>query len=580
MTEPTEGHERLPASVERAKTGGGPSIAAWPGVPHAARAAQRLVAHLRRLTIADAAALVCLLFLCGAALANARLFMTQQVDDAYITFRYARNLAQGLGPVFNPGEHVEGTSTFLFMVLEAGAIRLGADALEAARFFGCVSLVLLVVVAYATVVSLPGARRGRRLAGLVAAAIVAASTPLAYFIGCGLETTTYAMLVAVTVCLLVRQPVGSDRVGWAVAAGFAATARPEGVFFGLMLIVVATAREALAGRTRGAVFRYAGRATLAFACVFGPLLAFRLGYYHAWVPNTAIAKSGTPRFRGKSLAQVYALMTSGNGFDSVKSYVTHLGLGIVPIFGGLAFRRTRFATSVALAVALGCATMSMWSYGDWMGFERLLTPAMTPVAVAVALGLSSLLLERESPSRIDAAASALVALGIAATVIDGSYYLRSERKLDPVGLRQLVQPATLLNDVAREDDVVATDLAGFFPYFSNVRTIDTFGLCDAYIARHGEPWERMGKIDFDYVIGRRPTFYFFNFASQLNQLYDRPSFASQRNDYLAVLSREYLASGGKLLAVRRDRPELARLAKKMDAKLVDLRDELHRLGLR
>ncbi len=33
------------------------------------------------------------------------------VDDAYTTFRYARNLVNGLGFVYNPGEHVLGTTT-------------------------------------------------------------------------------------------------------------------------------------------------------------------------------------------------------------------------------------------------------------------------------------------------------------------------------------------------------------------------------------------------------------------------------------------------------------------------------------
>ena len=29
-------------------------------------------------------------------------------DDAYISFRYSRHIADGLGPVWNPGERVEG----------------------------------------------------------------------------------------------------------------------------------------------------------------------------------------------------------------------------------------------------------------------------------------------------------------------------------------------------------------------------------------------------------------------------------------------------------------------------------------
>ena len=43
-----------------------------------------------------------------------------RAEDAFITFRYALNLATGKGVVFNPGEHVEGYSNFLFLVVLAG----------------------------------------------------------------------------------------------------------------------------------------------------------------------------------------------------------------------------------------------------------------------------------------------------------------------------------------------------------------------------------------------------------------------------------------------------------------------------
>lgn len=52
-------------------------------------------------------------------------------DDAYITLRYAANLARGLGLVFNPGEHVLGTTSPLFTaILAAGARVLGQGQLE------------------------------------------------------------------------------------------------------------------------------------------------------------------------------------------------------------------------------------------------------------------------------------------------------------------------------------------------------------------------------------------------------------------------------------------------------------------
>src|ERR1700686_5368763 len=49
----------------------------------------------------------------------------QPIDDAYITFRYARNLAEGLGLVYNPGEWVLGTTAPLWALLLAGGYRLG-----------------------------------------------------------------------------------------------------------------------------------------------------------------------------------------------------------------------------------------------------------------------------------------------------------------------------------------------------------------------------------------------------------------------------------------------------------------------
>lgn len=45
---------------------------------------------------------------------------TRTIDDAYITFRYARNLLSGYGFVYNPGERVLGTTTPLYTLLLAG----------------------------------------------------------------------------------------------------------------------------------------------------------------------------------------------------------------------------------------------------------------------------------------------------------------------------------------------------------------------------------------------------------------------------------------------------------------------------
>ena len=51
------------------------------------------------------------------------------IDDAYITYRYARNIVEGVGMVYNAGQPVLGTTTPLYTLLMAGlaaALRSGA----------------------------------------------------------------------------------------------------------------------------------------------------------------------------------------------------------------------------------------------------------------------------------------------------------------------------------------------------------------------------------------------------------------------------------------------------------------------
>ena len=47
------------------------------------------------------------------------------IDDVFISVRYARNLVDGHGLVYNVGERVEGYTNLLWTLLLAGALRLG-----------------------------------------------------------------------------------------------------------------------------------------------------------------------------------------------------------------------------------------------------------------------------------------------------------------------------------------------------------------------------------------------------------------------------------------------------------------------
>src|SRR5215831_1387235 len=72
------------------------------------------------------------------------------LDDAYITFRYARHLAEGygLGAWNHTGEHVEGYSSLLWTLLLAGAAWIGADVRIASKVFGSVAALIVIAVLF------------------------------------------------------------------------------------------------------------------------------------------------------------------------------------------------------------------------------------------------------------------------------------------------------------------------------------------------------------------------------------------------------------------------------------------------
>ena len=97
--------------------------------------------------VAAAAVLAALVFF----LVRARYYAAWMDDDAFISFRYARNLVRGAGLVYNVGERVEGYSNFLWTILLAGAHALGVPLPETARVLG---LTFAVATGFLLLVSL------------------------------------------------------------------------------------------------------------------------------------------------------------------------------------------------------------------------------------------------------------------------------------------------------------------------------------------------------------------------------------------------------------------------------------------
>ena len=193
----------------------------------------------------------------GFALLQQLIFATVP-DRAFVTFRYAENIAAGHGAVFNIGERHEDYSNFAWLVLVTLPKALfGADivtsavVLSTACALGCVLL----------------AHRFGPLAGV----LTAAASGMAAYESAGTETPLFVLLVlAVLYTLRTRHPVAAG-----VLAALAVMTRPDGLAVavggGLWLATTAVRHRANWWAPTGYV--------LGALVVAVPWLAWRATYY-------------------------------------------------------------------------------------------------------------------------------------------------------------------------------------------------------------------------------------------------------------------------------------------------------------
>ncbi|MCI0711002.1 MAG: hypothetical protein L0154_12665 [Chloroflexi bacterium] len=150
-------------------------------------------------------------------------------DDVFITYVYSRNLVEGEGFVFNPGQRVQGTTTPLHTLVMAGVYLVTDDLLHAGNLLSAVFLLGAIGL------MLDLTRRHLSIYAAGAFALVMASSPLVY-VSFGMETLTYCFILALAFWLWARE----QRL-WAMVAVAALTwVRADGVMlagtFGLLAL--------------------------------------------------------------------------------------------------------------------------------------------------------------------------------------------------------------------------------------------------------------------------------------------------------------------------------------------------------
>ena len=238
-------------------------------------------------------------------------------DDAFISFRYVRNLLNGHGLVFNVGERVEGYSNFLW-ILELAAIWRILDIRpeHASPWLSVLFTAGTLALMLWWIARLPRLRM-RWLVSWMALALVCGSATFAVWTsGGGLETRQFTFfVVAAVVCLSLYRNRGWGLFAASTSLALASLTRPEGpliaaccfAWFGALQILDAMSAlrraaetqdvsivEAIAAISRRIDWRGTICLIAPFALIVGAHFLFRYAYYGEWLPNTYYAKHVRP----------------------------------------------------------------------------------------------------------------------------------------------------------------------------------------------------------------------------------------------------------------------------------------------
>ena len=238
-------------------------------------------------------------------------------DDAFISFRYVRNLLNGHGLVFNVGERVEGYSNFLW-VLELAAIWgvLGIRPEHAAPWLSILFTAGTLALMLWWIARLPRLRM-RGLVSWMAFALVCGSATFAVWTsGGGFETRQFTFFIVLTVvCLSLYRNLRWGLLAASVSLAFASLTRPEGpliaaccfAWFGALQLPAALnalrrasepqgvgVSSAIAAMAKGIDWRGLLYLIAPFALIVGAHFLFRYAYYGEWLPNTYYAKHVRP----------------------------------------------------------------------------------------------------------------------------------------------------------------------------------------------------------------------------------------------------------------------------------------------
>ncbi|MBN1212054.1 MAG: hypothetical protein JXA92_05700 [candidate division Zixibacteria bacterium] len=394
-------------------------------------------------------------------------------DDAFITFRYAENIAAGNGFVYNIGEKVLGTSTpFFTFILSVFAV-LSISVPTAALFVSLIASGLTAVVLF-------------RFAQLLRFSHFIALPAVCYALwprsiptdACGMETAFFTLLI-ISAFYFQHKQLRLYAVGMATLA---AVTRPEG----LGLLILLTAYNFFSDRQRRWSY------IIIPAIILVPWLALSTLYFGTPIPNSITAKLALySRFGDTSFWDKLAYLM---GWHKYYGYP----LLLAALFGSRwLIKKQNFGR---LEVIWMVGTVLFYLFSRTRVFFWYIVPVFPVYFIFIMAAVPYFFDKINYPAHKQKTAAVLLTLLMAAVLLAGNYQpvIRHRESRDfYTNIHQ--QIGYYLYSHTNKNDLVAAEDIGYMGYYSKRRILDRDGL----VSPEAIPYNREGRYR-DLIIDRKP----------------------------------------------------------------------------
>lgn len=287
-------------------------------------------------------------------------------DDSFISFRYAKNLINGIGLVYNRGEYVEGYTNFLWTILIAGGMFFHLPPEIFSKILGILFFISTIYV----LLNFSKLFSANQFLLPIAAVGFALHHHAQVFATSGLETSMFTFLATAGTYYIFKNRSRFDEIRGMVLFTLAAMTRPDGMLFyvisSLYLLYLKTHFLTKPWLTAKNIVFFS-KPHLFFILVFVPYWVWRYNYY-GWVfPNTFYAKSGDESFFSRGLFYFYLFF---------KSYYVFILIPLLSVYNFVTKRV--FDKRILLLVVIPALTyIAYFTYigGDFM-FARFYIPIL------------------------------------------------------------------------------------------------------------------------------------------------------------------------------------------------------------